>query len=80
MGRRSTCIEASSGEDAWLRSLHNLRVCILGAAAWVAMEWLRGIIFPAFGWNGLGIAQHKNIPLIQIADITGVGGVSFWWQ
>ena len=67
----------AGGEDAWLRSLHNLRVCILGAAAWVAMEWLRGIIFPAFGWNGLGIAQHKNIPLIQIADITGVGGISF---
>jgi apolipoprotein N-acyltransferase len=41
------------------------------------MEWLRGIIFPAFGWNGLGIAQHANIALIQIADITGVGGISF---
>ena len=67
----------AGGGDAWLGSLHNLRVCILGAAAWVAMEWLRGIIFPAFGWNGLGIAQHKNIPLIQIADITGVGGISF---
>jgi apolipoprotein N-acyltransferase len=61
----------------WLRSLHNLRVCALGAAGWTAMEWLRGIIFPAFGWNGLGIAQHANIPLIQIADITGVGGISF---
>lgn len=70
-------LKPTAGEDAWLHSLHNLRVCILSAAAWVAMEWLRGIIFPAFGWNGLGIAQHKNIPLIQIADITGVGGISF---
>ena len=61
----------------WLRSLHNLRVCALGAAGWTSMEWLRGIIFPAFGWNGLGIAQHANIALIQIADITGVGGISF---
>ena len=61
----------------WLRSLHNLRVCALGAAGWTAMEWLRGVIFPAFGWNGLGIAQYANIPLIQIADITGVGGISF---
>ena len=61
----------------WLGSLHNLRVCGLGAVGWVALEWLRGVIFPAFGWNGLGIAQHHNIALIQIADITGVGGVSF---
>lgn len=72
-------IHGSSNNEnpAWLRSIHNLRVCALGAAGWVAMEWLRGIIFPAFGWNGLGIAQHANVPLIQIADITGVGGISF---
>ncbi|MFM8365127.1 MAG: apolipoprotein N-acyltransferase [Verrucomicrobiota bacterium] len=67
----------ASEPSPWLRSFHNLRVCVLGAAGWTALEWLRGIIFPAFGWNGLGIAQHANIPLIQIADITGVGGISF---
>lgn len=67
----------SDTAQAWLGSLHNLRVCALGAAGWTAMEWLRGVIFPAFGWNGLGIAQHANIPLIQIADVTGVGGISF---
>ena len=65
------------GDILWLRSPHNLRVCVLGAAGWVALEWLRGVIFPAFGWNGLGIALYKNTPLIQIADITGVGGISF---
>lgn len=63
--------------ERWLSSLHNLRVCLVAAAGWVALEWLRGIIFPAFGWNGLGIALYKNIPLIQIADITGTGGISF---
>ena len=67
----------SSEPSPWLRSRHNLRVCALGAAGWTAMEWLRGVIFPAFGWNGLGIAQHANIALIQIADLTGVGGLSF---
>jgi apolipoprotein N-acyltransferase len=67
----------ASEKSPWLGSLHNLRVCAIGAAGWVATEWLRGIIFPAFGWNGLGISQHANIPLIQIADITGVGGISF---
>ena len=62
---------------AWLSSLHNLRVCLLASSGWVALEWLRSVIFPAFGWNGLGIALYKNIPLIQIADITGTGGTSF---
>jgi apolipoprotein N-acyltransferase len=65
------------GEKAWLSSLNNLRVCALGAAAWVALEWLRGELFPQFPWNNAGIALGKNIALIQIADITGVGGVSF---
>jgi len=64
-------------EERWLGSFYNLRVCAVGSAAWVALEWLRGVIFPAFGWNGLGIALHENIALIQIADITGVGGISF---
>jgi apolipoprotein N-acyltransferase len=70
-------VNTHTNEESWLRSIHNLRVCALGAGAWVALEWLRGIVFPAFGWNGLGIALHENIALIQIADITGVGGISF---
>lgn len=66
-----------SGRPVWLSSLANLRVCALGAAAWVGLEWLRGVLFTGFGWNGLGVALNKNIPLIQIADVTGVGGISF---
>ncbi len=61
----------------WLGSLDNLRACALGAAGWVALEWLRGVLFPQFPWNSAGIALGKNIPLIQVADITGVGGISF---
>jgi apolipoprotein N-acyltransferase len=66
-----------AGLGPWLGSLDNLRACALGAAAWVALEWLRGVLFPQFPWNSAGIALGKNIPLIQIADITGVGGISF---
>jgi len=66
-----------TGRPVWLSSLHNLRACASAAAAWVALEWLRGVLFPQFPWNGAGIALSTNIPLIQIADITGVGGISF---
>lgn len=69
--------EDRSGRSVWLSSIHNLRACGSAAAAWVALEWLRGVLFPQFPWNNAGIALHANIPLIQIADITGVGGVSF---
>jgi apolipoprotein N-acyltransferase len=43
----------------------------------VGQEWLRGTVFSGFGWNNIGVALHANILLIQIADITGVAGMSF---
>lgn len=61
----------------WMKSWNNLFVSALAAASWVGLEWLRGVVMTGFGWNALGIALHQNLALIQICDITGVGGVSF---
>lgn len=69
--------EGRDGRPVWLGSLFNLRMAFLAAAAWVALEWARGWVFTGFGWNSLGVAQYANIPLIQIADLAGVGGLSF---
>lgn len=44
---------------------------------WVLLEFVRGKLFTGFPWALLGYSQYKNIPLIQIADITGAWGVSF---
>ncbi len=60
-----------------LRSRWNLWFAFLAAAAWVGLEWVRGWLFSGFGWNDLGIALHANLPFIQIAEYTGVGGLSF---
>lgn len=46
-------------------------------AAWVALEFLRSFLLSGFGWNLLAHTQWNWIPLIQIADVTGVWGVSF---
>ena len=46
-------------------------------STWVALEWLRSIGPFGFGWNLLGYSQYLTLPIIQIADITGVWGVSF---
>jgi apolipoprotein N-acyltransferase len=47
------------------------------AVAWVAMEMIVSRMFTGFPWNLLGASQQKLLPLIQIASITGVYGVSF---
>ena len=64
-------------QPPWTSSTNNLRLALLLAAAWTALEWLRGWIFSGFGWNGLGVALHDTWPLIQIAEFTGVAGLSF---
>jgi apolipoprotein N-acyltransferase len=54
-----------------------LRWTFTGAAAWVALEFLRGWLLGGFPWSCLGASQYKLVPLIQIAAVTGVAGVSF---
>ena len=46
-------------------------------SVWVLLEYLRSHIFTGFPWALLGYSQYLNLPFIQIADITGVWGVSF---
>jgi len=50
---------------------------LASAAAWVGLEMVRARIFGGFPWNPLGSSQYRMVPLIQIASITGVYGVSF---
>lgn len=52
------------------------RIFVL-ASAWVALEFIRAHFLTGFGWAMLGHSQYKNLWLIQIADMTGVYGVSF---
>src|SRR5215831_5520021 len=68
---------AAPAQSPWTKSTNNLRLALLLAAAWTTVEWLRGWVFSGFGWNGLGVALHENWPLIQIAELTGVAGLSF---
>lgn len=62
------------GKGGWLRrSAWNLA----GAAAWVALEMIRARFLSGFPWNNIGTSQWEMLPLIQIAAVTGVYGVSF---
>ena len=44
---------------------------------WVALEYARSILFGGFPWELIGHSQYRWLPIIQIADIFGVYGVSF---
>jgi apolipoprotein N-acyltransferase len=46
-------------------------------SVWAALEFIRAHLFSGFDWASLGHSQYKNLAVIQIADITGVFGVSF---
>jgi apolipoprotein N-acyltransferase len=47
------------------------------AALWVTNEIIIGRFLSGFPWDFLGVSQYRIIPLIQIAEFTGVYGVSF---
>lgn len=55
----------------------NLAIGATAACAWTALEWVRGWLFSGFGWNGLGVALYRDLPMIQIAEWTGVLGLSW---
>ena len=44
---------------------------------WVSIEYLRTYALTGYPWSSLGYSQYSVLPLIQIADITGVYGISF---
>jgi apolipoprotein N-acyltransferase len=44
---------------------------------WVGFEFLRSFFMTGFPWASLGYSQYGNLHIIQIADITGVYGLSF---
>ncbi len=46
-------------------------------SVWVVLEFIRAHLFTGFDWISLGHSQFRNLISIQIADFSGVFGVSF---
>jgi len=47
------------------------------ACLWTLWEWFKGSGFVAYPWGSLSMTALSLRPLIQIADITGVWGITF---
>jgi apolipoprotein N-acyltransferase len=52
------------------------RALFLMPAAWVAAEYLRGLMFGGFPWVPLGNSQVTTLPVAQLASVFGVYGLS----
>lgn len=61
----------------WLRELIPRYGIFFAPCFWVALEWFRTYLLSGFPWCLLGYSQYRELELIQIADHTGVYGVSF---
>ena len=61
----------------WVRRRLYLPMFLLAPILWVALEYLRGVGILGFPWFLAGHSQYRFLPLIQIADLTGVHGISF---
>jgi apolipoprotein N-acyltransferase len=55
----------------------NLSEKVFAPPHWVSLEYIRGFLLSGFPWELLGYSQFQTLPMVQIADITGVYGVSF---
>ena len=53
------------------------QILLLIPSAWVLLEYTRSHLLTGFPWALLGYSQYLNLLVIQIADITGIWGVSF---
>ena len=58
--------------------LKDSRFFVLFAACfWVALEYAKAHFLTGFPWCLLGYSQFEHLPIIQIADLFGVYGLSF---
>ena len=65
--------DTSDSSKWWKRTVFSL----FAAAAWVACEMTVARMFTGFPWNLLGASQYRMLPLLQVASVTGIYGVSF---
>jgi len=62
---------------AWLRPKRPLIILLGAPSLWVALELVRTYAFTGLPWALFGYSQYKWLDIIQIADLTGVYGISY---
>src|SRR5512133_3353309 len=65
-----TALVARAGEQVGIKTAFSLPII------WVAADQLRSFLMTGAPWAMLGHSQYRTLPLIQIADICGVFGIT----
>ncbi|MBI3756979.1 MAG: apolipoprotein N-acyltransferase [Deltaproteobacteria bacterium] len=68
---------AAAGAAMLMRSASSFSSWLGIPALWVSAEFARTSLFSGFSWELLGYTQYRRLWLIQLADLTGVYGLSF---
>ncbi len=61
----------------WIERRASLSLILTVPAIWVALEYVRSFFLLPFPWSYVGYSQFLTPTVTQIADMTGVYGVSF---
>ncbi len=62
----------------WLSFKRGIPLALAAPLAWTALECVRGVFLTGLPWLFIAHTQYKVLPVIQIADLTGAAGVTFW--
>ena len=69
---------AAGALSAWLSPRAGRAGVLVLPAAWLVMEHLRGVDFlGGFTWASIGYAAHLDLPMLGLASLMGVYGLSF---
>lgn len=63
---------------AWIAPGEGFARLFMAPVVWVATEILRAYVLSGFPWALLGYSQYRVLPVVQIADLVGVYGISFF--
>lgn len=56
---------------------HETLFCIVAAALWVSLEWIRSWVGTGLPWNTLATTQWQNPSLLQVCEWSSFYGISF---
>jgi apolipoprotein N-acyltransferase len=62
----------------WLSFEKGIPLSLAAPLVWTALECIRGVLFTGFPFHFLAHSQYQALGVIQIADLTGAAGVTFW--
>ncbi|MCA9400274.1 MAG: apolipoprotein N-acyltransferase [Candidatus Omnitrophica bacterium] len=62
---------------SFARKMSSFQKLIFLPSLWTVLEYTRAHLLSGFSWASLSLSQYQNTTLIQMADVTGMFGVSF---